>query len=145
VSGFGIADAGAVMQEVEWRWRPQSFLHQLSGNGSLVWRENHDREWLAQLGRRLGRPDISWEQARQILARQPASMTRKALWEASAAWLEEMRRLYPRIAAWTLEAGIDPPAPLRQLEEEIALRGEQLERLEWCRRDDAKGRVRIIR
>ena len=145
MSGFGIADAGQLMQEVEWRWRPQSFLHQLSGNGSLLWRENHDRSWLAHLARRMGRPQVGWEEARRILAGQPARLTRRILWEASAAWLEEMEEAYPRIAAWTLEAAIDPPAALVALEDEIALRREQLARLEWCRSDDTTGRVRIIR
>lgn len=148
MTGFGIRLQPEIRRQVGERrmWRPHSFLHQLSRSGSMLWVANHDRDWLRFLGTALGEPQATWPELRLRLAAWPAGRARRALYAASVAWLEETERLRPRIEAWILETGMDAPASLSALDDELEMRREQVERLAWCADDATAGeRIEIIR
>ena len=90
MSGFGIREVFEAGQDLDGikLWREESFLHQLSMNGSLLWAENGDETYQRLLASRMGLTvGVEWDFMRSVLKILPAWAARRALWRASNDWL----------------------------------------------------------
>lgn len=143
MSGFGIHEqyeAGVEMWEHGKRWREETFLQQLSQNGSMMLAANHDLLWLECLEQQLGQPPGSdWERMAKLLRLMPAPEARRRLWQASYQWWMNMQRFRLRLLIRALGNGdvnaLAEQAQVRELAARLELRGKQLDGLSWCLTD----------
>ena len=148
MSGFGIRLQPELQRHIAdgcRLWRPQSFCHQLSLAGAMLWMPNHDRAWLRLAGCGIGNPGAGWDELRVTLEHMAAGSARRLLWAASARWLDEMRTALPKLERYVAEQGIEPPPGLAAVAEEVKLRSGQVKGLEWCAADHELGRISIVR
>jgi len=149
--GYGIREVFEAGEELKGirLWREESFLHQLSLNGSLLWADNSDDIFQRLLAARLYlTPGVDWEFMRSILKIVPAWAARRALWRASRDWLAiaEYGRLL--ILREALLVGrfeeVQGYSAMRLLEDRLELRHWQLDSLAWCDQDSQEGQIEII-
>jgi hypothetical protein len=152
MSGFGIHEqyaAAVEMWEAGKSWREESFLHQLSGNGSLLLMANHDALWMEAICRVLGQPTgTSWESLRSLLRSMPAHEARRRLYTASSLWYVQAERLRLRMLARSLRSGAYGEAsvegPLADLGRSCALRARQLTDMAWCLEGRDTGSIAVV-
>ncbi len=125
-------------------WRSDAFLHQLSTNGSLLLLPNHDRIWQESFWRITGRPHTGWSTERILLQRLPASMVRRALWQASYQWWLALLSYRKELAEFSLERGMIEEPIIERIDHDLLQTAENLERLRWCATDDDAGQIRVI-
>lgn len=150
MSGFGIRAIAETQSAIEGMddpilWRPESFLHQLSMSGEMLWVANHDEVWIHMLTALIADPDVSdWASARELLKTAPASEARIALYRASALWVSEVLAARPEIERFLLTQGVESSAALRSLDRELELRIDQVDQMRWCLDGRGSGEIGII-
>lgn len=151
MSGFGIREVFEAGQELEGvrLWREESFLQQLSLNGSLLWADNSDETYKQLLAARMGlTAGVEWEFIRSVLKILPAWAARRALWRASLDWLAviEYGRLLVMREALLLGRleEVGGYQGMRALDDRLELRHWQIDLLAWCDADSEEGQIEII-
>lgn len=141
MSGWGLRDQWEATRHFTRKmWRDESFLHQLSGNGSLLLDENCDRLYLTALSKILGfEKRIEWSLASGILLKLPAHQARRILWLASYRWWSEMHRrraaALEALSSVGLKSEYESEAAMIEEQKLLKLRGRQLDQLRWCYED----------
>lgn len=151
MSGFGIREVFEAGQELDGirLWREESFLQQLSLNGSLLWAENSDEAYQRLLASRLYlTPGVDWEFMRSVLKILPAWAARRALWRASRDWLATVEYGRLLVLREALLVGrveeIGGYYGMRALDDRLQLRHWQLDVLKWCDADSQEDQIEII-
>jgi hypothetical protein len=146
MSGFGMRlhwESRKALGDIK-LWREESFLHQLSLNGSLLLAENHDRLWLSLLASTMSTMRSPWDVQVELLRILPAHMTRQILWHTSRQWYYLQSHSRYRLAKWQLESGVSTPPALEGLDKMLVLRAKQLDLLQWCSEDTTAGRIDVV-
>lgn len=151
MSGFGIREVFEAGQELDGirLWREESFLQQLSLNGSLLWADNSDESYKQLLAARMGlTAGVDWEFMRSVLKILPAWAARRALWRASYDWLATIEYGRLLILREALLVGRFEEAMgyqgMRALDDRLELRHWQLDLLSWCDADSEEGQIEVI-
>jgi hypothetical protein len=151
VTGFGINEqyeAGMRLADQP-LWRADSFLHQLSMNGSLMLAANHDDLWRSYLGTLLGSRGGDWDYYASLLRLLPASLVRQTLWRTSWFWWRtRVQAHFYTTNRLSLSGGLETTLRQPIVEHDLRdlhLRAWQLEALSWCRHDEAdQGTITIV-
>ena len=151
MSGFGIREVFEAGQDLDGikLWREESFLHQLSMNGSLLWAENGDETYQRLLASRMGLTvGVEWDFMRSVLKILPAWAARRALWRASNDWLAvteygKLLVLREALLRGRLEE-VSGYQSMRLLNKLLELRYDQAEQLQWCDADSQEGQIEIV-
>lgn len=150
MSGFGIDEQfeAGMKFENDTMWRTESFMHQLSLNGSLVLSANHDALWLSYLATIMNSNVVHWEHLSNILRMLPASLARQALWRASWFWWRTTMSYHKQSIKMLSEiGGLETALHIEWMEtqaNDLALKAWQIENLAWCRSDDDQEKIEVI-
>lgn len=151
MTGFGIrrqVEAARQLGEVR-QWREESFLQQLSLNGSLMLADNHDRLWLDKLTNLMHLSSgSSWSFIQSVLRTLPASVARRLLWRASWQWLVESElartQTIERARQGGYLASLLAKADMRSQADRLSLTAWQLDVLAWVLEDDEQETIGIV-
>lgn len=137
---------GMVLGEIrgQGRWRSESFMHQLSLNGSLLLHPNHDRIWSESFWQQNMRPRRGWVTERQVLLSLPAGQVRRELWQASFRWCSAILAFRRELGEYLALRGLAGDPLEQDLDAQILRVSAQLEELSWCLEDDDQGQIEIV-
>jgi hypothetical protein len=149
MTGFGIREQWKLSKQLasldEKLWRPESVMHQLSLNGSLVISKNHDQQWGLILADILNERGRGWTSLQWRLRAMPGNKARKALWRTSYKWHKQSCEQYAKLAAiaWQSDLAIDE-TKLKDYEDSLYRVATQLSALAWCEYDRDRRPIKVI-
>lgn len=126
------------------QWRSETFMHQLSENGSLLLYRNQDDLWMEIYWILTGRQGSGWTREARLLRSMPAGVVRQLLWKTSYLWWEARLAVREDVALFALRRGVLEDESVIQLDGTLERTARQLEKLSWCASDQDRGRIRTI-
>lgn len=145
MTGFGIREQFSLIKSLgnDLHWREDSFLQQLSMNGSMLWMPNHDSYWLLLCDEAMRKPNTGWTTLREFLVEQPSGQVRRVLWHTSYQYFRQLKTAYLLFLEASLQSGERPPE-VKALEERLERIQAQLKKLQWCAEDKSAGKIEIV-
>lgn len=125
-------------------WREESFLQQLSMNGSMLWAPNHNRYWAEICSDMSGRSFSGWTALRRDLAERSAGDTRKILYSSSLEFFNQSEIAWSEAAKASLYISGDIGGYLRSWRSDLNRMKTQLDNLSWCLDDDTTEKIDIV-
>ena len=126
------------------QWRSETFMQQLSENGSLLLYRNQDDLWMEIYWILTGRQGSGWTREARLLRTMPAGVVRQLLWRTSYLWWEALLSVREDVALFSLRRGLLEDEAVIQLDGTLERTARQLESLAWCASDQDRGRIRTI-
>lgn len=149
MTGFGIREQWQLSKQLaaldERLWRPESIMHQMSLNGSLVISKNHDATWINLLADLLNERGRGWTSLQWRLRAMPGNEARKLLWRSSYLWYQQAKTNYIRLAglAWQGDVALQDTR-IKLLEDELFRVKTQLAALAWCEKDTDRQPIKVV-
>lgn len=126
------------------QWRSETFMQQLSDNGSLLLYKNQDDLWMEIYWILTGRQGSGWTREARLLRTMPAGVVRQLLWRTSYLWWEALISVRKDVAYFSMRRGMLQDEEVIQLDGTLERTAKQLEQLAWCASDKDQGRIRTI-
>lgn len=149
MTGFGIREQWQLTKKFtrsqENLWRPESVMHQMSLNGSLVLSKNHDFLWSEILADMLNETGRGWSSLQWRLRAMPGHQARKALWRTSYLWQRESCKQLITMTSISWQGAVAvEETMIDNFESSLLTVSNQLSSLAWCEKDTDREPIKVI-